>query len=396
MKEWNEYIRYCRAMDVQCRGRHAALGALPRFVECPEGEPPPADVHIGLPWLPGGVRTLPGGGISLPLDSPRFGHYIDAHAHHSYQADMGESAAAWNAFIERNGIRRTIVSTLVLPGDETPVDYSYLDEETAALHGKHLDAGFFIPFTTGFDLEGSDDPGPYVRSVLRAPFMGVGELIIHGHGNDISAAGLTNLYSVAWEASEAVVPLLIHWDFGAVDSKKEDGVPTDTPGERVEHCRANFEELEDLANAFPNLIIILAHAGAGPGLREYDPRLYDSEADYYTAVDLYIGRLAALMNAHPNTIYIDFAGMVGICPDLWYDSLLAPSPLGIAMLTIVEAFPDRIFLGTDIEDDLLGTRDYDGELDSFDALLAYYATYVDTGDIPYRNALRLFRWLGMV
>jgi predicted TIM-barrel fold metal-dependent hydrolase len=312
---------------------------------------------------------------------------------------MGASAAAWNAFIERNGIRRTIMSTLVLPGDEKPDDYTNLDDETAELCGKHLDAGFFIPFMTGFSLEETVDPGPYVGSVLRAPFMGVGELIIHGHGYDISSAGLTNLYSVATEAQEAAVPLLVHWDFGAVNVEvRDDGEPPETPAERIIRCEANYLELESLVEAFPDLIIILAHAGAGPDFGEYNSSLYGSEEDYNTAVDLYIGRLAALMNTHPNTIYVDFAGMVGVSPDLWHDRPPHPSYLGTAMLTIVEASPDRIFLGTDIEDDLFGTpgHDYDGELDSFDALLAHYSTYVDTGDIPYRNALRLFRRLDMV
>jgi predicted TIM-barrel fold metal-dependent hydrolase len=313
--------------------------------------------------------------------------YIDVHSHHIFSgtaAEMDSWAADLVAFMDRNGVYRTVISGLTA-GDLA--GSGELDEIVLTASSAYPD--YFIPFARDFDLDSADAPTEVEAALVRG-FQGIGELIVHGHQGNHDDMSIVS--DIARIASDWGVPLLLHWDVGEVDALEYDKsadlpVSVDTLARRAK----NLRDLDDLLTDYPDLKVILAHCGAGPAQRDSHGREIRDLTWYEETV------LPTLLD-HAN-LYMDIAGMFPPrCSDLWKASPHIdpftkspedhPSGIGWLILELMGKYSDRFLVGFDIEDNTVSASDSD-----WDEALAHYVSFLDlsghAADIAYYNAYLL-------
>jgi hypothetical protein len=209
---------------------------------------------------------------------------------------------------------------------------------------------FFVPFVRGFEL-GEAGADAYVESWLRAGFQGVGELFVHGHGDDYTE--IEPLVQILHVAAEYDVPVLVHWEFGNVfDPPGEEPIRPGPGYFEPTPADENFDQLLAVLDRFPRdpdsgpasmgteplpVKVIVAHAGAGPG---------DMDA---TTLAAYTARLDMLLNLYPQ-VYFDISGMqTGPTAQLFNPSTGLATALGELLLDRMRSWPDRFLVGIDIE-----------------------------------------------
>lgn len=196
-----------------------------------------------------------------------------------------------------------------------------------------------MSFLRGFKL-GDVDGAAHAESWLAAGFMGIGELIVHGHGQDFddahgfagSVGWLKNIFEVA---SRYHVPVLVHWEIGRVMGTPDNPNPS-SPSD-------NDAQLLEVLSAYEcvlrtgELKVILAHCGAGP-----EP--YQMQGQALTD---YLQRLDYLLQTYM-WVYFDVAGMLGLVGDLG-DIYGTPNSFGQLILDRMGLYPTRFMIGLDTE-----------------------------------------------
>jgi predicted TIM-barrel fold metal-dependent hydrolase len=314
--------------------------------------------------------------------------YFDVHSHHFFSSssdDMDSWAADLVAFMDRNGVYRTVISGL--SADDAPGP-GELDD--IVLTASDAYSEYFIPFARQFDLESTDAPSE-VEAALESGFQGIGELIVRGHNANHDDMGIIS--DIARIASDWGVPLLLHWDVGEVDATEVDrssglSVSVDTLARRAK----NLRDLDKLLTRHPDLKVILAHCGAGPARDVWIGRT-DRDLIWYEDTVL------PTLFDHEN-LYMDIAGMFPPrSPDIWRTSPHIdpftklpedhPTAIGRWILDRMGDWGSRILVGFDIEDNSVSAVDSD-----WDEALPHYVSFLDLSgyarDIAIDNAKRVF------
>jgi predicted TIM-barrel fold metal-dependent hydrolase len=290
-------------------------------------------------------------------DSPTPDSYtwIDIHSHHIWSS-VEDMMDLWAddlvSFMERHDIHKAVISgihKLDKPDDEFAHDDAVLRAFEA--HGGEAEDNPFIPFVRGFKLE-DEASVDYVRDALERGFRGIGELFVHGHNDDVE--DLSVLYDIAELALKYDVPLLVHWDVGEVDDRAN----------REVNRERNLDELLAFLEAHSNLVVILAHCGAGPGP--------DSGRD----LDWYRDEVLPQLLARAN-LSLDLAGMAPPMDPgggLVYESSSSTplfTELGEVMLEAIAVSPTRFLVGFDIEDDTV-----EDPSSRWDQAMRYYEAFL--------------------
>ena len=221
---------------------------------------------------------------------------------------------------------------------------------------------FNDPLARGFAFD-DPDASAYVESWLAAGFVGVGELIVHGHGADYG--DVDSLVAIFKVAAAHAAPVLVHWEIGNVDPG---ATPASDNFDQLLAVLDRFnnvpiDEATDLDPEFP-LKLILAHCGAGPGAG-------DLAGDALATLE---ERLDHLLANYPN-VYFDIAGMLHLAADLGVYEVSPPTlvltELGELVLQKMKLYPSRFLVGFDAENRTAGSTDlYLVSIDAYRLFLA--------------------------
>lgn len=208
-----------------------------------------------------------------------------------------------------------------------------------------LAPGLLLPFCKVLSEElATAGAATMVEKWLAAGFVGVGELTVHGHFENLEGddAGYDQFLDIFRVAADMGVPVSVHWDLGSTD-----GGGGDDAAANAEQFLSLLKLLDDEGNA-PK--IILCHCGVGP-----------SVPDGSDLLDAYKANFEAIL-AYTN-VYFDLAGMqLGVSPAR--SGYKAPveqlihgdgyvTDVGQYLLDKINEAPHRFLLGTDVDDGYL-------------------------------------------
>lgn len=322
---------------------------------------------------------------------------IHSHLFAAGQSDWGTSTApgprtgtadrvAWLYAARAEGISKMAISGLIDIGvpETDRVDDEVLDDMVEYAWNAHPD--FFVPFVRGFEL-GEAGADAYVESWLRAGLQGVGELFVHGHGDDYTE--IEPLVQILHVAAEYDVPVLVHWEFGNVfDPPGEEPIRPGPGYFEPTPADENFDQLLAVLDRFPRdpdsgpasmgteplpVKVIVAHAGAGPG---------DMDAPTLAA---YTARLDMLLNLYPQ-VYFDISGLQTAATKQLFrgtGSTAVVTPLGALLLTRMVRWPGRFLVGIDVE-----TKDATSTAEWI-ATIPNYRTFLALGPLSTADQARI-------
>jgi len=320
----------------------------------------------------------------------------DIHSHHVWAgnrdgstdtAEMSTRVEWLLEYMSVSGVQRMALSGLYKwdgggPALERPFQFEELDDTVEQAAVDYPDA--FIPFVRGFPLSdaymSTEEMVEYIQGKLEDDgFRGIGEVIARGHGDDCTdVERLKAICDVAiafnTTHTEYSVPVLFHWDLGAVDAG----------GSSIDTNWDDFQELLDhvAASGF-NVNIILGHCGTGPGGASL-------ERD---RIDAYLEKLDYMLDTYPR-LYFDIAGMCHVPSYDLYDPL-GPTDLGSAIAERIRTWPDRFILGFDVEN-YNSTEYIDPAMERYTGDIVFYEMFREEcgatrgGDLERWNAKRVF------
>lgn len=199
-----------------------------------------------------------------------------------------------------------------------------------------------------------------VEGLLEGDFVGIGELLVRGHGVDDSDHGFGKDPADSFELlSQAIVPylelaarydvpVLFHWDLLTTDADVDAAMSRQQLLDLLELVKNGFTNRIDLTETERRLPkIVIAHCGDGP--RGGDALEADLEASS-TSGPSYKDLLNTILEEHP-TVWFDLSGMqVDPVKHLFEGTLESPEPLtalGEFLLRKMAAYPTRFLYGSD-------------------------------------------------
>jgi Amidohydrolase len=189
--------------------------------------------------------------------------------------------------------------------------------------------------------------------VKSGTFLGVGELFVHGHGEDFSyltEPSTGQFLDIFVKAANNNRPVSVHWEIGYTTDA------TYTPSANFDDLEALLAAVEAAGPTWP-LRLVICHCGLGPR-----PSV-DEDIDKYEEWTAYQEYMQTLLDDHDN-VYFDLSGLqIGRVPvdeaddpkQVWRlytiapDGSTAPTEVGKYLLSLMANYPERFILGTDVD-----------------------------------------------